>query len=166
VEAGLTFIETNVSAETVSPVCPEVLPKLAMIVVVPAEMPDAWPLVEAELPTVAASGFSEVQVTCSVMFWLEPSEKLPIAVKESVNPAGRTAFAGVTTIPVSAAVVTVIVVPPETPLDESVEVTEVEPMSAALTRPLLPDALLTSATAGFAELQVTVVVKSIVLPSE
>ena len=60
---------------TVRVVLPEILPKLAIMVVLPAATAVARPL----LLTVATDGFEELQVTCEVKSFVVPSENVPVA---------------------------------------------------------------------------------------
>jgi hypothetical protein len=94
-----------------------------------------------------------------------PSEKVPVAKSCRVPLCATSGFEGVTLIEVSDAPVTVLTgVLPETPA--CVAVTVVLPVAIALSRPWLPPALLTTATAEAEEVQLTVVVRSWALPSE
>ena len=81
-----------------------------------------------------------------------------------VVPLAMLGFAGVTDRDTSVAGVTVRVVDPDTLPDVAVIV--VEPVPAPLASPLEPVALLMEATAADEELQVTVVVRFCVVPSE
>src|SRR5688572_2366329 len=80
-------------------------------------------------------------------------------------PWGIVGFAGVTWTETSTAAVTVSVVELATLLAGSVAVIVVVPRPALLARPWLPAALLIVATPVFAELQVTLVVRSAFEPS-
>jgi hypothetical protein len=79
---------------TVRVVLPEILPEVAVMVVVPAATAVARPL----LLTVATDVLDEVQVTCVVISWLEPSEYVPKAANWWVNSTGTLGVAGVTEI--------------------------------------------------------------------
>jgi hypothetical protein len=61
--AGVTDMEDRVAEVTVRVALPEVLPKVAVMVVVPAATAVARPL----LLTVATDGLIELQVTCVVI---------------------------------------------------------------------------------------------------
>jgi hypothetical protein len=74
--AGVTAKEASVAAETVSAVRPVIAPEVAWIVAVPVPTPLASPPLEI----VATLVVSETQVTELVMFWVEPSLKVPVAV--------------------------------------------------------------------------------------
>ncbi len=71
---GLTATETSVAAVTVSVVEPEILPDVAVIVVVPAATEVASPFEPAALLIVAAAVLDELQVTAAVRFCVELSE--------------------------------------------------------------------------------------------
>ena len=119
---------------------------MAVIVVIPGEMTVARPL----LLTVATDGFDELQVTCVVISWAVPSEYVPLAVNCGVNPTCTLGLAGVTVMEERiAAAATVRVAFPE--IVPEVAVMVAVPAAMAIARPLL----LTTATDGFAELQVT-----------
>ena len=130
---------------------------MAVIVVIPGEMTVARPL----LLTVATDGFDELQVTCVVISWAVPSEYVPVAVSCGVNPTLTVGLAGVTVMEERiAAAATVRVAFPE--IVPEVAVMVAVPAAMAIARPLLS----TTATNGFAELQVTSVVTSKLVPSE
>ncbi len=82
--AGETAMEVRVAAVTVKVVLPAMLPKVAVIVAFPAELPVARPL----LLTVATGVLEELQMTCVVIFWGAPAEYVPKAVNCWVVPAG------------------------------------------------------------------------------
>lgn len=71
---GETFIETSVAAFTVRVVDPEMLPKAALIVVVPVATEVANPFEPAALLIVATPVLEELQVTLFVRFCVEVSE--------------------------------------------------------------------------------------------
>ena len=68
---GVTSMDVRVGAVTVSVAEPEMLPDVALIVVVPAATAVASP---DELPIVATSVLDELQVTELVMSFVELSE--------------------------------------------------------------------------------------------
>jgi hypothetical protein len=68
--AGVTDMEIRVAEFTVRVVLPEILPEVAVIVVVPAATAVARPL----LLTVATDVLDELQATWVVISWLVPSE--------------------------------------------------------------------------------------------
>jgi hypothetical protein len=82
--AGVTAMEDSVAGVTVRVVLPEIPPKVAVMVVVPAARAVARPL----LLTVAAEVFDEAQVTSGVRSWLVPSEYAPMAANFWVDPTG------------------------------------------------------------------------------
>ena len=67
---GVTVMEDKVAEVTVRSVFPEILPEIAVIVVVPAATAVARPV----LLTVAIDVLEELQVTWVVISWLVPSE--------------------------------------------------------------------------------------------
>ena len=67
---GVTAMEDRVAGVTVRVVLPEILPKVAVMVVVPAETAVARPLIL----TVATDMLEEVQPTWVLISWLVPSE--------------------------------------------------------------------------------------------
>jgi hypothetical protein len=77
-------MEDRVAEVTVRGVLPEVLPKVAVMVAVPAATAVARPLVL----TVATDVLEELQVTWVVISWLVPSEYVPVAVSCWVNSRG------------------------------------------------------------------------------
>ncbi len=106
---GVTAIDTSVAAVTVSVVLPEIAPLVADIVVPPAFNADAKP----EPLIVAVTVLDDAHVTLAVMFCVELSLYVPVAVNCCVFPAVTVGFAGVTAIDTSVAAVTVSVVLPE-----------------------------------------------------
>ena len=167
--ADVTRMEYRVAEVTVREAPPEVLPEVAAMVVVPAATAVARPL----LLTVATDGFEELQVTCAVTSKLVPSEYVPVAVNCWMTPIGMLELAEITRMEDRVAEDTVREVPPERlpkvvlPMimpEVAVRVTAmvVVPAATAVARPLL----LTVATDGFEELQVTCAVTSWLVPSE
>jgi len=71
---GVTWIETRVAGLTVKVTEPEMLPEVAVIVVVPAAIDVAIPFEPAELLIVAAPVLEELQATRVVRFWVVLSE--------------------------------------------------------------------------------------------
>ena len=67
---GVTAIEDKVTEVTVMAVVSDILPEVAVMVVVPAATAVTRPL----LLTVATDGLDEVQVTCMDILRLVPSE--------------------------------------------------------------------------------------------
>jgi hypothetical protein len=152
--AGVTAMEDRVAEFTVRVVLAEILPEVAVMVVVPIETAMARPV----LSTVATDGFDELQVTCVV--WLVPSEYVPVAVNRWGTPAGMLGLGGVTARDNRVAEFTVRVVLAE--ILPEVAVMVVVPTETAMARPVLS----TVATDGFDELQVTCVVMSLLVPLE
>ena len=72
-EAGLTLMDTRLAAVTVRVVLPAMLPRVALMVVVPTPAPVASPSEPAALDTVATAGAEEAQVTLVVKSWVEAS---------------------------------------------------------------------------------------------
>jgi hypothetical protein len=141
---------------TVRVVSAEILPEVAVMVVVPAVTAVARP----PLLTVATSVFEELQVTCVVMSWLVPSEYLPKAASCRVFPAGILGLAGITDMEVRIAGVTVRIVFPE--MVPKVAIMVAVPTATPVARPVL----LIDANDVLDELQMTCVVISWLVPSE
>ena len=153
--AGVTAIDCNVAAVTVSKVEPLMDDDVAVIVEVPTPAPVARP---AAL-IVAVVVVPEDQVTLDVRFCVEPSLNVPVAVNCCVAPLAIDGFAGVTAIDCSVAAVTVSKVEPL--IDDDVAVTVEVPTPAALAR---PEALIV-AVVVVPEDQVTLEVRFCVVPS-
>jgi len=128
------------------------VPDLPLKAAVMVEEPAATPVARPPLTIVATDVVPEVQVTCEVIFWVDVSEYVPVAVNCWVFPAGTLGLAGVTAIEDKVAAVTVRVVCPEI-LPEVALMVEV-PAALAVARPLLTIV----ATDVVPELQVTCVV--------
>jgi hypothetical protein len=101
--AGVTAIDCNAAAVTVSFVEPETVPSFALIVDWPVPAAVASPV----LLTVATVVADEAHVTWLVKFWTELSEYVPVAVNCSVSPLGTLGFVGVTAIDSTTGAVTV-----------------------------------------------------------
>jgi hypothetical protein len=145
---------------TADPVC-----AVAVIATVPAPLPVAVVATPVTRPvelTVAFDVSPLAQVTRLVMFWVELSANVPVAVSCVVEPVVTVGLAGVIAMLFSVAAVTVIaavcVIPPE----DTVIVAVPRPLAAlfAVTRPLV----LTVATALFELLQVAVLLTSELVP--
>src|SRR2546423_1400793 len=82
IEAGLGVIASDVAlaAVTLSVAVAETLPEVAVIVVVPAEMPVASPFVGDVSLMVATAGFDELQVTVPVIACELLSLNVPVAI--------------------------------------------------------------------------------------
>jgi hypothetical protein len=105
---GVTAMDTSVGAVTVSVVLPTMAPLVALIVLLPAFSADAKPA----LLIVAVVVLDDAHVTLAVMFCVELSLYVPVAVNCCVLPAATDGFTGVTAIDTSVAAVTVSVVLP------------------------------------------------------
>jgi hypothetical protein len=108
--AGVTAIETSVVAVTVSVAEPFTAPKTALILLVP--VPTAVTIPPAVM--VATPALCELQVTELVMFCVELSAYVPVAVNCSEVPLAIDKFGAVTAIETSVAAVTVKVADPLT----------------------------------------------------
>jgi len=140
------------TAVAVRVVLPEILPEVAVIVVVPAEAAVAKPV----LLTVATDGSDELQMTCVVISNLVVSEYVPVALNCWVAPTSIVGSTGLTTMTDRVAEFTVRVVSPEIELlVMEVAVMVVVPAETAKARPVV---LSIVATDGLDELQVTCVV--------
>lgn len=157
--AGVIAIDWSTAGSTVNDTEFAVIePVEAVMLVLPS--PPLWARPTALI--VATDGAEEVQVTRLVTFWAEPPVKVPVASNCCVVPSWIDALAGVTDRPSSAAGVTVSVVCPDTPPAEAVIV--VMPTSLAVPI-LIPDGSLVTMP-GVDEVQIAVVVRFRVLPSE
>jgi hypothetical protein len=157
---GVTDMKDRVAEVTVRVVLPAIVPEVAVMVTVPPVTAVARPL----LLTVATDVLDELQVTCVVTSRLVPSEYRPEAVNCWVMPTGMLALAGVTDREARVAKVTVRVALPEIVPEVTVMVAVMVavPAATAVAKPVL----LTVATDGLEELQVTCVVISWLVPSE
>ncbi len=109
---------------------PDVVPEAAVIVAVPAPTPVASPVASTDANLAAF----EPQTTLSVMSVELPSEKMPFAVKACVWPVAIEAVAGVTTIDLNRAAVTVATAEP---VVEPIDAVIVElPAETPVTRPV------------------------------
>jgi hypothetical protein len=153
--AGVTAIDCNVAAVTVRVVEPVIDPDLALMEEVPVATADAKP----EALIVATVVVAEAQVTLLVRFCVLLSLKVPVAVNCCVRPLAIEALAGVTAIDCSVAAVTVSTVEPEIAPDVALMVDV--PAEAPVAKP--PAVIV--ATAGVAELHVTLPVRFCVLLS-
>ena len=71
---GVTAMDTSVAGVTVSVVVPDMLPKVAVIVVEPEATDVANPLEPAALLMAETAVLDEFQVTAVVKFCVDPSE--------------------------------------------------------------------------------------------
>ncbi len=70
---GVTAIDTRAAAVTVSGAEPDTLPSAALTVVEPCAVAVARPFDPEALLTATTVEGDELQVTCDVRFWVEPS---------------------------------------------------------------------------------------------
>jgi hypothetical protein len=82
-------------------VLPEMLPKVAVMAVVPADTEEAFPLEPVALLTVATDAFDELHVTAVVRSCVLLSEKVPVAVNCSDVPRVMPGLTGVTVMDTS-----------------------------------------------------------------
>src|SRR5277367_5122416 len=153
--AGVTAIDCNVAAVTVSNVEPEIDDDVAEIVEVPTAAPEARP----DVLMVAMAVLPEDHVTLDVRFCVERSLNVPVAVNCFVAPLVIEGFAGVTAIDCSVAAVTVRTVEPLIAPDVAL-IVEV-PTPAPVARP----AVVIVAVVVVPEDQVTLDVRFCVEPS-
>ena len=160
----MTTIEVSTAAVTVTVVVPDTPARVAVIVALPTPVPVTRPWLPGASLTVASDGAEETQVTNAVRFWVVPSEKSPVAMSCSLVPSAIEELGGVIVIAVSTAAVTVTAVVPDTP--PKVALIVALPTPLPVTRPRLGAVLLTAATDGAEETQVTNAVRFWVVPSE
>jgi len=135
--AGVTAIDCNVAAVTVSKVEPLMDDDFAVIV----EVPTPAALARPAALIVAVVVVPELHVTVLVRFCVVPSLNVPVAVNCCVAPLAIDGFAGVTAIDCSVAAVTVSKVEPL--IDDDVAVMVEVPTPAPVAR---PDALMVAVT--------------------
>jgi hypothetical protein len=160
----VTTIEVRIAGMTMAVVDPDTPACIAVIVAFPTTVPVISPWLPAALLTTAIAGADEVQVTEVVKFAALPSEKFPIAVSCKLVPLAKEKLGGVMSIEVRIGGVVVTPVDPETP--PRVAVMVAFPTPVPVTSPRLPTALLTAASDGSEEVQVTRAVRFWVVPSE
>src|SRR5665213_763789 len=107
----LTVLSVTNGAFTVNPKDPETPWNAATIPAVPGDTPVATPVAD----TLAIPGASVTQVTRLVSTCVDLSEKVPIAVNCSFDPARTLGLAGLTVIDCKAAAPTVSTVEPVIP---------------------------------------------------
>jgi hypothetical protein len=127
-------------------------------------MPVRSPSLPLALLTLAIASAEELHVTSVVMSLLVPSEKNPIAASCREVPVASNELGATILIAFKVAAVTVALVAAETPLMAAVIVAV--PAPKPVSNPSLPVTLLTVATSGAEEIQLTDVVRSWVVPSE
>ena len=160
-DAGVMAMLLSVAAVTVMLAeLEEVMPpKAAVTVVVPIAVPTTLPV---WLPTVAVNGSADVQVTFAVMSAVVPSEYVPVAIRFAVVPLGSVAPV-VMAMLFSVAAVMVMSAELEEVMPLKDADTVVEPIATPATVPVwLP----TVAVNGSADVQLTCVLISALLPSE
>ncbi|MGD0282318.1 MAG: hypothetical protein ABSB95_08160 [Dissulfurispiraceae bacterium] len=108
---AVTEMDLSVALLTARVVKPDVLPKVAVIVEVPADTEVAFPLEPDALLTVATD-VPEVQVTCDVRSCVLLSEYVPVAENCWDVPIAMLGLAGVTAMDTSVTGLTVRVVEP------------------------------------------------------
>src|SRR5271167_485290 len=153
--AGVTAIDCNVAAFTVSNVEPEIDNDVAVIV----EVPTPAPLARPAALIVAVAVVPDDQVTVEVRFSVVPSLNVPVAVNCCVAPLAIEGLAGVTAMDCSVAAVTVSKVEPLIAPDVALIVEF--PTPAPVARP----AALIVAVVVVPDDQVTVDVRFCVAPS-
>ena len=157
--AGVIAIETSAAAVTVSVVAPVIVPEVALIVAAPVPALVARPCVPATLLMLAMPRAEVLQITELVKFCWLPSVYVPVAVNCWVRPVGTDIFDGVTARDDSTGAVTVTLL-----------VALIVPSAAVTVAVLLlkvernPEALIVT-TAGAEDVQVTALVKYLVLAS-
>ena len=157
--AGVTAIDDSTAAVTVNVVVPLTDPDAALIVTGP---PNFTPVASPAALIVAMVVSDVLHVTVLVMFCVEVSLNVPVAVNCCVLPAATDGFAGVTAIDTRVAFVTVNVVEPTT-LPLVAVIVEV-PAFTAVARPaafivatvVVPDAHVTLAVRSCVELSLNV----------
>jgi len=126
----------------------EIVPKVAVMVVAPTVRAIARPVL---IPTVATDVLDELQVTSLLISCVVVSEYVPVALSCSATPTGRPRLAGVTAMPVRAALDTVRLANPDTP-PEVAMIDMGPPAVSPVARPVLRS---TVATEGLDELHIT-----------
>jgi hypothetical protein len=106
--AGVKAMEVTIAGVTVRVVVPVIDPSAAVIVDEPVARVEAMPVVAMD----ATAPFDEDQTTRLVMFAVDPSVYVPVAINGSVSPLETDGLAGVRAMDVTIAGVTVRVVVP------------------------------------------------------
>src|ERR1700689_2960057 len=92
---GVTAIDTSVAADTVKLTGAEVVPFSAAVMLLgPAATEGASPFEPAALLIVATEIVADAQVTWVLRFWVELSEKVPVAVNCCVVPSAMLGVGG------------------------------------------------------------------------
>jgi hypothetical protein len=157
---GVIARDTSVAGFTVRVVDPDMLPDVAVMVLVPAATEVARPFEPVVLLIDATLVLEEFQATVSVRSCVVLSEKVPVAVNCCVVPLAMLGLVGVIARDASVAGFTVSVVDPDMPSDDALIV--VVPAATAAAKP----ELLIVATPVLDEPQVTDVVRFCVVLSE
>jgi hypothetical protein len=153
--AGVTEIEVNTAAVTVSVAAPLIVPMLAVMVAVPGATLVASPL----LLTVAVELAEELHLAVPLRFCVLPLLYFPVAVNCALLPADTEAVAGVTESEVSTAAVTVNVAEPL--IAPMVAVIVAVPWATPVAKPV---ALFIVATAVAEDAHLALVVRFCVVP--
>ena len=158
---GVTVMAVNVAVDTVRLVLSAIIPQVAIIVVLapPGGKPVANPAVFGTLDIVATFISVELQVTKLVIFWVDASEKIPVAINCCVVSKAMVGFCGDIAREVNVAVVTLKLVAPEIEPNIAVMVV-LPPGRIPVASPVEPGVLEMVATDSFEEAQITSVDKS------
>lgn len=103
-------MDTSVAELTFNVAVPEMVSAVAVMVVEPVATALAKPNVPSSLLMTAVDVLDDSQVTEFVIFWVESSEKVPMAINCSLEPAMMESEDGETAIETRFASVTIIVV--------------------------------------------------------
>jgi hypothetical protein len=147
-------MEVSVGEPTVMPVDPDIVPRVALIVVDPAATAVADPMLSIDTSEVSA----DTHVTCALMSWELPSLRVPVAVNCCVVFTTSEVFAGSTAIEVKIGLTVMLFDPLTVPTDAVIVVL---PVLKAVAKP----ELLIVATLLELELQIAFAVRSLLLPS-
>lgn len=137
-----------------------VLPTLPFNVALIGVVPTAKPVATPPIKIVALLTSPEVHTTELLIFAVDPSLYVPVAIKVCVAPINTLAFGGVTAIDTSIAGVTVTFVLTVMPLKFALIT-----LFPALIAVTIPELLTTDAIAVVAELKVLLFVTTTLLPS-
>jgi hypothetical protein len=147
-------MEVSVGALTVIPVDPDVVPRVALIVVDPVATAVADPVLSIDTTEVSA----DAHVTCALMSWELPSLRVPVAVNCCVVSTTSEVSAGSTAMEVKIGLTVRLFEPLTVPMDALIVVV---PALRAVAKP----ELLIVATLLELELHVAFAVRSLLLPS-
>jgi hypothetical protein len=157
-------MDSSTTGVTVSVVEAEMLPEVALMVVVPTLFDVASPFEPTALLIVATTVLVELQATDDVRFCTEVSENVPIAMNCLVLPRAKLGFVGVTVKDVNMAGVTVSIAGLEVTLGKD-DVMATVPRLTAVALPFESGASLMVATPVLEVDQVATVVRVWVFPS-